>query len=245
LIELLVVIAIIALLIGLILPAISKAREAGRAVVCLSNQRQLAISMWTYAADHKVLPGTYWQGPQNLDWSGRNNASYLAMGARHPFETSVLREYLSQTDKILECPSAKRSANSFYDYTMVIRFAGARTDLSWKASYPLQPDLAASPRALFIALPLLLEEDDVFWNSGNSDGSWANRDQISSRHTKGGHLSYMDGSASRIVSPKGGSARVEDPQDLTANHVRLEAKGRQFTVAGSNAQEFGWANFPR
>src|SRR5262245_28779755 len=120
LIELLVVIAVIALLIGLLLPALGKARESGRAIVCLSNQRQLATAMFEYAHDYKVIPGGYWQGPViNLDWCGRNNTLFLTQGGRSPLETSVLREYLSNTDKILECPTGKRIANGYYDYTMV------------------------------------------------------------------------------------------------------------------------------
>lgn len=52
LIELLVVITIIAALIGLLLPALSRAREVSRGAACLSNMRQLSIATLAYAADH-------------------------------------------------------------------------------------------------------------------------------------------------------------------------------------------------
>jgi prepilin-type N-terminal cleavage/methylation domain-containing protein/prepilin-type processing-associated H-X9-DG protein len=53
LIELLVVIAIIALLISILLPGLKKSREAGRAVVCLSNQRQIGAALMSYANAYK------------------------------------------------------------------------------------------------------------------------------------------------------------------------------------------------
>jgi prepilin-type N-terminal cleavage/methylation domain-containing protein/prepilin-type processing-associated H-X9-DG protein len=53
LIELLVVISIIALLIAILLPALGKARDTARDAACLSNQRQNAIGLYTYAVDHK------------------------------------------------------------------------------------------------------------------------------------------------------------------------------------------------
>jgi prepilin-type N-terminal cleavage/methylation domain-containing protein/prepilin-type processing-associated H-X9-DG protein len=53
LIELLVVIAIIALLIAILLPALRHAREAGRAVVCMSNQRQIGTALAMYEDTYK------------------------------------------------------------------------------------------------------------------------------------------------------------------------------------------------
>ncbi len=55
LIELLVVIAIIALLLGLLLPSLGAAREAGRTTVCASNLRQLSLASVAYAGDYKGL----------------------------------------------------------------------------------------------------------------------------------------------------------------------------------------------
>lgn len=55
LIELLVVIAIIALLIGILLPALGQARASGKTTVCLSQMRQLAIAWNNYAGENKEV----------------------------------------------------------------------------------------------------------------------------------------------------------------------------------------------
>ncbi|MEQ9460354.1 MAG: prepilin-type N-terminal cleavage/methylation domain-containing protein [Phycisphaeraceae bacterium] len=58
LIELLVVISIIALLIGILLPALGAARDTARSAVCLSNLRQVGVGVYAYVQDHDgLLPG--------------------------------------------------------------------------------------------------------------------------------------------------------------------------------------------
>jgi prepilin-type N-terminal cleavage/methylation domain-containing protein len=65
LIELLVVIAIIAILAGLLLPALAKAKEKGRTVKCMSNLQQLGFSLAIYADDNKYYPVSINRGPPN------------------------------------------------------------------------------------------------------------------------------------------------------------------------------------
>jgi prepilin-type N-terminal cleavage/methylation domain-containing protein/prepilin-type processing-associated H-X9-DG protein len=109
LIELLVCVAIIALLLGLLLPTLSKARAHGRQTVCSSNLRQLGQALQMYAADYRgrAMPLAYNRRPEIGDgpaiyWWGTNGSTGVdhTRGFVWPYLHADLRR-----DGVFECPS--------------------------------------------------------------------------------------------------------------------------------------------
>ncbi len=98
LIEVLSVIAVASIMAAFLMPALSQARERGRRAKCMSNIRQLAIAMYTYAHDHDGNFQTAGVGPDMFDWRAPGYPI-----ASHPWK--ALSNYLANTE-VLYCPSA-------------------------------------------------------------------------------------------------------------------------------------------
>jgi prepilin-type processing-associated H-X9-DG protein len=116
LIELLVVIAVIAILAAILLPALSRAKEAGRSIACRSNLKQLQLCWHMYADDYGgVLVPNDWiatltfstngtvtpQDTMQTSWCAGNartdaDTTYIKQGLLYPYNTSTA---------IYHCPS--------------------------------------------------------------------------------------------------------------------------------------------
>jgi prepilin-type N-terminal cleavage/methylation domain-containing protein/prepilin-type processing-associated H-X9-DG protein len=137
LIELLVVIAIIAILMSVLMPALSRAREQGRRAVCLSHLKTLTLSWTMYAddSDDRIVNGEAYydpgatasapvptSGPHQGEryWVGNDCASGYATGEQRPLNIQIEAIQVGalfpfcKAEKVYRCPTGVRGEMRTY-----------------------------------------------------------------------------------------------------------------------------------
>jgi prepilin-type processing-associated H-X9-DG protein/prepilin-type N-terminal cleavage/methylation domain-containing protein len=191
LIELLVVIAIIALLAAMLLPALSKAKEAGRRAACMSDLRQLAVAIAIYTqVNEDTLPNMYDGGGVGGGGnSGLNGWMYFSnFGGPATFmpERGSLYPHLASKD-VFKCPSDRaRTGNSF---SMNASLASS-TPIAGFHSGKAESAVRAPSSTLLVLEEAAPEHPDKSSNDGYFD---PRNDKVTRRHNEGANFAFCDG----------------------------------------------------
>lgn len=209
LIELLVVIAIIAILSSLLLPALSAAKESGKSIVCLSNQKQIGFAFLMYAHDTEreyLPPMAYKNGVNTIDKTWYPNT--LVYGGYLPDSGWKYENCGDIRTGVWGCPSVTKF-NWGGGYGAVELLSTFQAD--WGVCY-YPNDPLPMPSFLNVLRPSSLallsdakREANTYWGD-NPDQSWiglwcpkckdwgdTSVNQASLRHHGGSNLAFTDG----------------------------------------------------
>ncbi len=211
LIELLVVIAIIAILAAILFPAFAKAREKARQISCLSNMKQLTLAVLQYNEDYDDSMPNSIDGPNGPNQLG-GWTFYSQFGANAVFDPTRGGLYAYVKNKaVYLCPDD--STGSTNGQSFAINACVESSSQNPATGLRAGRSLAAFDNPAEI---MQFGEEDASTKSpyitgSTNDGYLDMGDSISTRHTDGSNVAFVDGhakyskftnNATRIVGDK-------------------------------------------